>query len=75
MDLSSFKYIPGDQSVERERIDRGIGIDHEQVLVKCRVHTNHVLDLVVNLELQWVHWCVKVDLGLKISYERDGSNT
>jgi len=51
VDLSSLKYARGDQSIERERIDRGIGVDHEQILVECWIHTDHVLDLVVNLEL------------------------
>lgn len=65
MDLSSLKYTPRDQPVEREWVNRGIGINHEQVLVERRVHADHILDLVVNLKLQRVHWCVEVDLGGK----------
>ena len=52
-----------DQSVDRQGIDCCIGINHEQVLVERGVDSNNVFDLVVHLQLEWIHRCVEVDLG------------
>ena len=51
-----------DQSIQRHRVNGCIGINHEHVLVERRVDTDDVLDLVVDLKLEWVHWRVEVDL-------------
>ena len=60
--MQKIEGVRRDQPVEREGIHRGIGINCKQILVKRRVDTNHILDLVVYLELQRVHWRVKVNL-------------
>ena len=51
-----------DKTIQGERRDSRIGIHHEDVLVEGRVDTNDVLDLVVDLKLERVHWRVEVDL-------------
>ena len=43
-------------------VDGRVGVDGEQVLVETRVDSNHILDLVVHLELDRVHRRVEVDL-------------
>jgi hypothetical protein len=58
------KYIRRDEAVDRVRLDGGVGIHHEQILIERRVHTNDVLDLVVHLELERVHRCVEMDLTI-----------
>ena len=52
-----------DETIEGKRRDRGISINHEQVLVEGRIDSNDVLDLVVDLEFQRVHGGVEVDLA------------
>ena len=37
--------------------------------VECWIHTDDVLDLVINFELQWVHRRGEVDLEIAISHE------
>ena len=37
--------------------------------VECWIHTDDVLDLVINFELQWVHRRGEVDLETAISHE------
>ena len=37
--------------------------------VECWIHTDDVLDLVINFELQWVHRRDEVDLETVISHE------
>ena len=39
-----------------------VGIDHKQILVERGINTDDVLDLVVDFELQGVHWRIEVDL-------------
>ena len=51
-----------DETIEGKRRDRGISINHEQVLVEGRIDSNDVLDLVVDLEFQRVHGGVEVNL-------------
>lgn len=60
--LSIEKDLPRDEPVEGKRVNGGIGIDHEHVFVEGRVHTNNILDLVVNFKLQRVHWRIEVNL-------------
>lgn len=60
------KYSRRDKPVERERINGGVGINHENVFVERWVHADYVLDLVINFELQWIHRRVEVDLGTDI---------
>ena len=52
-----------DKTIEGKRRDRGISINHEQVLVEGRIDSNDVLDLVVDLEFQRVHGGVEVNLA------------
>lgn len=63
-----------DKPIERKWIDRSISVNHEHVFVERRVHTNNILDLVVNFELQRVHRCVEMDLDLEISHQRGEPN-
>ena len=51
-----------DETVQGERSDSRIGINHEHVLVECRIDTNDVLDLVVDLQLQRIHRRIEVNL-------------
>ena len=60
-------HLRGDQPVQGERRDSGIGIHHEHILVEGRVDTDDVLDLVVHLELKRVHRRIEVDLKTILS--------
>ena len=73
-DHSIKKYSRRDKPVERKRINRGIGINHENVFVERWVHANYVFDLVINLEFQGIHRGVEVDLSLKIKPKSGGPN-
>ena len=66
------RYSRRDKPIERERINRSVGINHENVFIERRVHTNYVLDLVINLEFQRVHRGVEVNLGPEIREKRYG---
>ena len=52
MDFSNLKYARRDWSIERERTDRGAGINREQVLVEHRACPGVILNPKVDLELQ-----------------------
>ena len=54
--------LRGDESVQRQRCDGRIGVNHEHVLIERRVDTDDVLDLVVDFQLERVHRSVEVDL-------------
>lgn len=51
-----------DQAIQGEWRDGCISINHEHVLVERRIDTDDVLDLVVDLQLERVHWRIEVDL-------------
>ena len=55
-------HLRRDETIEGKRRDRGISINHEQILIERRVNTNDILDLMIHFQLQWVHRSVKVDL-------------
>src|ERR1700753_171113 len=69
IDPSIEKYVRGDETIEGHGINRGVGIRHEHIFVECWIHTDDVLDLVINFELQWVHRRGEVDLETAISHE------
>ena len=56
-----------DETIEGKRRDRGISINHEQVLVEGRIDSNDVLDLVVDFQFQRVHRGVEVHLCRVVS--------
>ena len=49
------------ETVESIGLDHGIGVDHEHVLVKLRVHTDDVVDLVEHFQFKRVHLGAVVD--------------
>lgn len=51
-----------DQPVQGQLFNSRISIDHEEILVKARIDTDNILDQVVHLELERVHWGIKVYL-------------
>ena len=61
------RHVRRDQAIQGKRGDRSIGINHEQVLVKGRVDTDNVLDLVVDLQLEGVHRGIEVHLRHHVS--------
>lgn len=68
--LTIEKSLRRDKPVEGKRVNGGIGVDHEHIFIERRVHANNILDLVVDFELQWVHWCIEVNLGALMSHNR-----
>ena len=54
--------LRGDEPVDRHLIHSRIGIHSQNVFVERRIDTDDVLDLVVDLKLERVHWRVEVDL-------------
>ena len=61
-DIGMKERLRGDESVQRQRCDGRIGVNHEQVFVEGRVDTNNILDLMIHLQFQRIHGSIEVNL-------------
>lgn len=57
----------GYETVQREWIHDRISVNHEYIFVECGVDTNDILDLMIHLQLKWIHWRPEVNLWRYVS--------